>query len=208
MMVKLPIFLVNTWHQVPYLTAIGCEVYGVVSVISGMAAIWSVTAIVVERAWVISFSKTSAFNKLKMIHAVGIVACIWVLAVFFSICPLLGWNEYQYEGYLVSCSIDLISHSLMDKTYVYCLLLLGWVGPNITIFYCSFCIVKSNRENNASMIDLMRATGSSITSTKAFQLQRIQEERKLWKISLILLIVWMCSWTPYAIVVATIVTGK
>ena len=25
-MVKLPIFLVNTWHQVPYLTAIGCEV--------------------------------------------------------------------------------------------------------------------------------------------------------------------------------------
>ena len=53
MMSKVPIFVLNLHHGGPYTGTLGARVYGAVSVVSGMAAIWSIMILSVERAWVV-----------------------------------------------------------------------------------------------------------------------------------------------------------
>ena len=71
--------------------------YGIVSVISGMAIIWSITAISVERAVVVHLilrAKDHRVNKVKMRM---VLAGMWIAAVAASLPPLMGWNRYVYE---------------------------------------------------------------------------------------------------------------
>ena len=64
---------------------------------SGMAAIWSLTFLTMERTWVIhSISKTGN-HRLSMGKMRVVVIFIWIAAVLTSLAPLLGWNKYVYE---------------------------------------------------------------------------------------------------------------
>ena len=73
------------------------QVYGVISVISGMANIWSLMAITVERAWVIFCITRGKQHRVNMTRMLVVVATIWIAALATSIPPLLGWNRYVYE---------------------------------------------------------------------------------------------------------------
>ena len=73
------------------------EIYGVVSVISGMAAIWSLTCITMERAWVISNISKQAYPRVSMSKMKFYILIIWSAAIAASIVPLMGWNKYIYE---------------------------------------------------------------------------------------------------------------
>ena len=64
---------------------------------SGMAVIWSITAISVERALVVChivMAKHHLVNKTKMTK---IVIGLWMSAIATSLPPLFGWNNYVYE---------------------------------------------------------------------------------------------------------------
>lgn len=65
--------------------------------ISGMAAIWSLTCLTVERSWVIRSISMQHPHHLPMKKMRVVVLVIWVAAVTASIVPLLGWNKYIYE---------------------------------------------------------------------------------------------------------------
>ena len=70
------------------------QVYGFASVASGMAAIWSLMCLTVERALVIcraGYQRTSRTTMKRVILA------IWSLALAAATPPLAGWNKYVYE---------------------------------------------------------------------------------------------------------------
>ena len=62
-----------------------------------MATIWSLTAITVERAWVIYCITRAKYHRITMTKMMVVVVSIWIAAVAISLPPLLGWNRYIYE---------------------------------------------------------------------------------------------------------------
>ena len=78
-----------------------------VSVISGMAAIWSLMFLTVERAWAIKTISKQGYSKVSMSTVKWIVFLIWCVAGAASMAPLLGWGKYMYEVRVPSCIIHL-----------------------------------------------------------------------------------------------------
>ena len=62
-----------------------------------MATIWSLTAITVERAWVIYCITRAKYHRITMTKMMVVVVSIWIAAVSISLPPLLGLNRYIYE---------------------------------------------------------------------------------------------------------------
>ena len=73
------------------------QIYGVISVITGMAAIWSITAISMERAWVIYCITRAKQHRVTMARMRIIMTGLWISALAISLPPLMGWNRYIYE---------------------------------------------------------------------------------------------------------------
>ncbi|KAK3866728.1 hypothetical protein Pcinc_027764 [Petrolisthes cinctipes] len=63
MMSKAPIFVINSFTQRPYTGRLGCEVYGAVSLFSGLSAIWFLTAISLDRYRVVRLSITASTSS-------------------------------------------------------------------------------------------------------------------------------------------------
>ena len=96
------------YHTISYLTVPSpYQIYGVVSVISAMAAIWSLTCLTMERAWVIKSISKKAYPHLSMAKMRLVMLAIWFAAVAASIAPLMGWNKYIYE----------VPSRIMEKRY-------------------------------------------------------------------------------------------
>ena len=70
-----------------------------------MSAIWSLTCITMNRAWVIKNISKQAYPRASMSKMRLIILVIWSSAVAASIAPLMGWNRYIYE---VWCSGALV----------------------------------------------------------------------------------------------------
>ena len=93
MMSKVPIFVLNLHHGGPYTGTLGARVYGAVSVVSGMAAIWSIMIISMERAWVVYRVSRAKLARLRAGVVRSIVIVQWGLAMVAALPPLMGYNR-------------------------------------------------------------------------------------------------------------------
>ena len=96
MMSKVPIFVLNLHHGGPYTGLLGAQIYGTVSVVSGMSAIWSIMILSMERAWVV-YRVTRVRPAMMRVTRVRLVVTLqWVVALALALPPLLGYNRYVY----------------------------------------------------------------------------------------------------------------
>ena len=100
---------------------------------SAMAAIWFLTAITMERAWVVLCITRCKQNRITKSKTVLVVMAIWISALVTSILPLLGWNRYIYEGYLYSSTVDYMTTLQPALSYIWLLMAIGWILPNVLI---------------------------------------------------------------------------
>ena len=69
------------------------QIYGAVSVVSGMAAIWSIMILSMERAWVVYRVSQAKLAWLRANFVRTVVTLQWVLAVAVALPPMLGCNR-------------------------------------------------------------------------------------------------------------------
>ena len=69
------------------------QIYGAVSVMSGMAAIWSIMILSMERAWVVYRVSRAQLAWLRANFVRSVVTLQWVLALAAALPPLLGCNR-------------------------------------------------------------------------------------------------------------------
>ena len=69
------------------------QIYGAVSVVSGMAAIWSIMILSMERAWVIYRVTRARLARLRANVVRSVVMIQWVLAIAAALPPLMGYNR-------------------------------------------------------------------------------------------------------------------
>ncbi|XP_023340528.1 opsin, ultraviolet-sensitive [Eurytemora carolleeae] len=222
MMFKSWVLIINAWENGPFLGMLGCLSFGSLGNMAGLAQIWTLTMIAYDRAMAIFYplrrEKRMRHGQVKLI-----VLGIWVAALFFSMCPLLGINSYVAEGYLYGCSFNTWATDVEDIAYIYILIVLAYVIPMLIIFYCYIKIYFHTRLSNTStdfasdrkkyLLWLKENGGKEhILSPENleiekkhkvrfnFQKKKIETERKLARMVFVLIAVWTASWTPYTVV--------
>ena len=112
---------------------------------SAMATIWFLTAVTMERAWVVLCITRCKQNRITKSKTMLVVMAIWISALVTSILPLLGWNRYIYEGYLYSSTVDYLTTLQPSLCYTWLLMTIGWLLPNIIIIISHATVVIEYR---------------------------------------------------------------
>ncbi|XP_042233138.1 opsin, ultraviolet-sensitive-like [Homarus americanus] len=198
MMSKAPIFIINSFMQGPYTGRTGCEVYGAVSLLAGLSAIWFLTAISLDRYYVVRHS-LNTHHRSPRFQSWAVVGVVWVFSCFVTLLPVFGWNRYVPEGVLSGCTVDYLSESWVDRSFVYMLLVIAWASPMAAvIFSYTYIAIKVSLSVCLVLLGDISWVTRIIYNLWCGQ----QTETRV----VVLLALWTLSWSPYALVVAVSVT--
>lgn len=177
-----------------------CRIYGLVGGLTGNVSICTLSAIALDRFYVIKYPLNRAFSSLRVKICLGIV---WGYGLFFAIIPSLniGLGQYTPEGYLTSCSFDYLSPEKEVKIFILVYFCAAWILP--------FAIITFSY---AHILNIVLARSMS-TKQQRESFRHIREENKRKqeiKLSLTVLSViflWFAAWTPYSVVALLGVSG-
>ena len=54
--------------------------------------------------------------------------------------PLFGWNRFILEGFGTSCTFDYVSKDLLDRIYIFVLVIGGFLLP-LAVIACSYTLI-------------------------------------------------------------------
>ncbi|KAJ4949310.1 hypothetical protein JOQ06_020826 [Pogonophryne albipinna] len=137
----------------------------------------TLTVIAIDRYFVITRPLTS-IGVLSRRRAFFILLGAWTYSLAWSLPPFFGWSAYVPEGLLTSCSWDYMTFT-----------------PS----------VRATTQAVGKMSGSIHSHGSTRDSKKKFQ--RVQSEWKLAKIALIVILLYVVSWSPYSAVALTAFAG-
>uniref|UniRef100_A0A673BTD3 Opsin 4a (melanopsin) n=1 Tax=Sphaeramia orbicularis TaxID=375764 RepID=A0A673BTD3_9TELE len=159
----------------------------------------TLTIIAVDRYFVITRPLTS-IGMLSRKRAVLILMAAWVYSLGWSLPPFFGWSAYVPEGLLTSCTWDYMTFTPSVRAYTMLLFIFVFFLPLFIIIYCYVFIFRAIRTTNHA-----HGYGTSRDSVKSFH--RLQNEWKMAKIALIVILLYVISWSPYSAVALTAFAG-
>nr|XP_020770697.1 melanopsin isoform X3 [Odocoileus virginianus texanus] len=122
--------------------------------------------------------------------------------VFFASSLYKQWlfgeaGAYVPEGLLTSCSWDYVSFTPSVRAYTMLLFCFVFFLPLLVIIYCYIFIFKAIRETGQALQTFGACEGGSECPR---QRQRLQNEWKMAKIELLVILLFVLSWAPYSTV--------
>ncbi|VVC31550.1 G protein-coupled receptor, rhodopsin-like,GPCR, rhodopsin-like, 7TM [Cinara cedri] len=188
----------------------GCTIYAFGVGQFGLVSIVTLSTIAVERYLVITAKPVSGSWKLTRQGATKVCVFVWIYCLSITLPPVFGWSKYVLEGFETSCSWDYTTKTLSNRSFYIYMLVLGFVLPVSIITYCYVFIVMSILDHNKEMADCnsnIRSVGSeswdyrlSLNVARRGQAVPIRSALRTSYIILILIGLFMISWTPYAVV--------
>ncbi|XP_061601077.1 melanopsin-A-like isoform X2 [Cololabis saira] len=135
-----------------------------------------------------------------------LLMCLTQSPVFFTTSMSRRWifgekGAYVPEGLLTSCSWDYMSFTPAVRAYTMLLCVFVFFLPLFIIVSCYVFIFRAVRHTNRAV----GRTGGGRDSLKSFN--RLQNEWKMAKIALIVILLYVVSWSPYAAVALTAFAG-
>nr|BAQ54755.1 opsin, short-wavelength sensitive type [Somatochlora uchidai] len=194
MMSKLPLFVLNSAVEGQFFGKYGCDFFGLFGSYSGIGASITNAAIAYDRYRTIS---SPLDGRIGMKQGMLLVAGTWIYASPFSILPLFGvWSRYVPEGYLTTCSFDYMKEG--KNTQLFVMTIFGWsyVIPLLLIasFYSRILMQIRMHEK------LMKAQAKRMNVKSLTQDKEQSTEIRVAKVAIGIVILFVCAWTPYAIV--------
>lgn len=129
-----PMVVVSCFNKLWLFGLAGCQYYAFLMSFGGFVQILLMLAIAIDRyVYVVrnSFSlHMTSFNIFKFI-----ITC-FLVALSFAICPLLGWNQYIYDGVGTDCAIDLVGDENNGRSFVLTLISVFFTLPIIIMGFC------------------------------------------------------------------------
>ena len=170
-------------------TGTTCSCYGFIVAFLSFSTMLHHATFAIERAIVIKFSFSfSIVNKLKYI-----IVGLWLFALIWSSLPLIGWSGYAPEGGRSVCSIDWQSSDPSAVAYIWCIFVLFFLAPFITMV-ASYCSIYRN-------VKRMTQTAHNIWGECAAPtLEIILAESRTARMACIMSFCFLFAWTPYAAV--------
>lgn len=165
---------------------LACELYGFIGGLTGTVSITTLTAISLDRYFVIIYPLSPTQLGSKKCRPISMLVFVWLYSFAFAVMPTLdiGFSRYTPEGFLTSCSFDYLDDRLSAQIFIFCFFVGAWLIPLTTIVFCYAQIMKE-----------VNATGR-VQSNRSRQ----RVEKKLMFVVLNVIALWFFAWTPYSLV--------
>uniref|UniRef100_UPI0037E887A6 melanopsin-A n=1 Tax=Semicossyphus pulcher TaxID=241346 RepID=UPI0037E887A6 len=202
-----PIFFTTSMHKRWIFGEKGCELYAFCGALFGICSMITLTVIAIDRYFVITRPLTS-IGVLSRKRAFLILMAAWAYSLGWSLPPFFGWSAYVPEGLLTSCTWDYMTFTPSVRAYTMLLCIFVFFLPLFIIVYCYVFIFRAIRNTNQAvgkMNGSIHSHGSTRDSVKNFH--RLQNEWKMAKIALIVILLYVISWSPYSTVALTAFAG-
>lgn len=172
----------------------GCRLYGFFGGLTGVASICTLTAISIDRYFVVVYPLDPLRNITKLRSRL-MVLIVWVYSIGFAIVPALdiGLSRYVPEGFLTSCSFDYLDRGTGARIFMFVFFVCAWAVPFAIITYCYYHILHA------------------VAAAKQLQSNRDVRKRtevKLAGVVLAIIALWFTAWTPYSIVALLGISGN
>ncbi|NXN25374.1 RGR protein, partial [Nycticryphes semicollaris] len=102
----------------------GCQIHGFQGFWTALASISSCTAVAWDR-----YHHYCTRSKLQWSTAISMIVFAWLFAAFWSVMPLLGWGEYDYEPLRTCCTLDYSKGDRNYITYLFALSIFNFIIP-------------------------------------------------------------------------------
>nr|APY20498.1 long wavelength sensitive opsin 2 [Heterochelus sp. CRS-2017] len=198
MLCMTPPLIINCYYETWSLGPLMCDIYGTAGSLFGTMSIWTMTLIAFDRynAIVKGLSGKPLTQKGALLRLLG----IWIIALGWTIAPLIGWNRYIPEGHMTTCSFDYISKDWMSVSYIFLYTFCSYFIPLFTIIYSYWFIVQAVAEHEKTMRE--QAKKMNVASLRSSEAAQTSAECKLAKVALVTISLWFMAWTPYVVTVA------
>ncbi|XP_051530713.1 melanopsin-A-like [Myxocyprinus asiaticus] len=198
-----PIFFTTSMHKRWIFGEKGCELYAFCGALFGICSMITLMIIAVDRYFVIT-RPLASIGVMSRKRALVILAAAWVYSMGWSLPPFFGWSAYVPEGLLTSCSWDYMTFSPSVRAYTMLLFTFVFFIPLFVIMYCYFFIFRAIRDTNRAVGKINGEGGPKDSIRK---LHRMKNDWKMAKIALIVILLYVISWSPYSCVALTAFAG-
>nr|XP_021152975.1 melanopsin isoform X4 [Columba livia]XP_021152976.1 melanopsin isoform X4 [Columba livia] len=198
-----PVFFTNSLHKRWIFGEKGCELYAFCGALFGITSMITLMVIALDRYFVITkpLSSVGVTSKKK---ALIILVGVWLYSLAWSLPPFFGWSAYVPEGLLTSCSWDYMTFTPSVRAYTMLLFCFVFFIPLIAIIYSYIFIFEAIKKANKSIQTFGCKHGNKECQK---QYQRMKNEWKMAKIALIVISLYVISWSPYSIVALVAFAG-
>lgn len=140
--------------------------------------------------------KHKHYNKIYNKYTTPLICfCLWAIVSLIDLPNYLGWGGHIFDTKTMGCSFDRmssLSYTLFLSAVIY------W-GPFSLVFYCYYSIYKYVRQNRRELQrTFSRMSGSN---NDALLNARREENIRMVRTFLIVVIVFLICWTPYDLLV-------
>ncbi|XP_071420018.1 melanopsin isoform X2 [Pithys albifrons albifrons] len=198
-----PVFFTNSLHKRWIFGEKGCELYAFCGALFGITSMITLMVIALDRYFVITkpLASVGVTSKKK---ALLILVGVWLYSLAWSLPPFFGWSAYVPEGLLTSCSWDYMTFTPSVRAYTMLLFCFVFFIPLIAIICSYVFIFEAIKKANKSV-----QTFGCKHGNKEFQkqYQRMKNEWKMAKIALIVILLFVISWSPYSVVALVAFAG-
>ncbi|POI25830.1 hypothetical protein CIB84_010420, partial [Bambusicola thoracicus] len=198
-----PVFFTNSLHKRWIFGEKGCELYAFCGALFGITSMITLMVIALDRYFVITkpLASVRVMSKKK---ALIILVGVWLYSLAWSLPPFFGWSAYVPEGLLTSCSWDYMTFTPSVRAYTMLLFCFVFFIPLIAIIYSYVFIFEAIKKANKSVQTFGCKHGNKELQK---QYHRMKNEWKLAKIALIVILLYVISWSPYSVVALVAFAG-
>ncbi|XP_006630959.3 melanopsin-A isoform X1 [Lepisosteus oculatus] len=197
-----PVFFTTSMHKRWIFGEKGCELYAFCGALFGICSMITLTVIAVDRYFVIT-RPLASIGVMSRRRALLILSAVWTYSLGWSLPPFFGWSAYVPEGLLTSCTWDYMTFTPSVRAYTMLLFTFVFFIPLLIIIYCYVFIFRAIRATNKAVSKI--SSDDSKQSLKKYQ--RLKNEWKMAKIALIVILLYVLSWSPYSTVALTAFAG-
>nr|QWV42697.1 ultraviolet sensitive opsin 1 [Lycostomus kraatzi] len=197
MMVKMPIFIYNSFYRGFATGILGCKIFAFMGCISGIGAGMTNMCIGYDRYATISNPMEGKMTRTK---SVIMILFVWLYTLPWAIMPVLEvWGRFAPEGYLTACTFDYLTPTFDTRLFVASLFTCSYVIPMSLVIYFYTQIVKHVINHEKALRE--QAKKMNVTSLRSNQTTQNQStEIRIAKVAVIICFLFVLSWTPYALV--------
>ncbi|KAG7333868.1 hypothetical protein KOW79_002275 [Hemibagrus wyckioides] len=197
-----PIFFITSIHKRWVFGEKGCELYAFCGALFGICSMITLMVIAVDRYFVIT-RPLSSIGMLSKKKALFVLICAWVYSLGWSLPPFFGWSAYIPEGLMTSCTWDYVTFIPSVRAYTMMLFIFVFFIPLIVIIYCYVFIFHAIRNSNQDVRKMDRCN----TRDTVKRFNKMKKEWKMAKVALIVILLYVISWSPYSVVALTAFAG-
>lgn len=187
-------------NQKDFFAFSGCIIYGFFGSLSSFLSVNTLTAIALERYFVIVFQRPW-YKKTSSSKICLSVCFVWIFSFAWSLCPIFGWGHYILEGSLTSCTFDFFTRTITNYSFVISILIFCFFLQVLFIFISYLGIFIKVAKHERELKDMSETNNGSLFCLRISKYRKSEKcEIKTAKVAFCIIVIFCLSWFPYAIV--------